>query len=660
MKKRVGNILHSDKILGALIFGVGSILLLVLTLTVSSPFIAYQSPKASAAESTGPDLIIESITWSPESPSIDDIVTISVTVKNQGEGKAITSRLTFRVDGSFKVFQYVESLEAGDSVTKEFTWTAGQGYHQIQMIIDEDKTIPESDETNNEKSVTISTLTPDLIIETITWTPLDPFDGDNVTFSVTIMNQGEGKAINPLVVFHVDGKQLAADSLGTIASGNTDNTTFIWPAQADSHIIELIVDPNNSIIESNESNNQKIADFPTLSPDLIVQSITWAPEEPSVGDTVTFSVTIANQGRVYAASSTFSYYVGSRTSGTEHAPVIAADSSVVTTFTWAAGGGSNPVRVVLDTTNKVTESDESNNEMTVTFSGTKVADLVVQSLTWSPSNPSVGETMTFSVTIKNEGTGQAGSSQVTYYIDDEPLVSASVDPIEPGSTENTTFTWTVQEGSHSIKVITNANLIIPESNEENNEKTVVYPVPPDLVIKEVTLSPQEPSEGDNVTFTVTVENRSDINMAEGFNIGYYVDDNYLGFSVAEAVSSGATDNSSFAWVATAGRHNLKAIVDIHDSIIEADENNNEILRLFSVPELSITTTPPASSPSTTPDAGEGQSSATAPSDPVSRVSPNVGIGDGESKNSMLIYYLLGLGGIILIGVIFFEVWRRQE
>ncbi|MEE8413096.1 MAG: CARDB domain-containing protein, partial [Dehalococcoidales bacterium] len=550
-----------------------------------------------------------------------------------------------------------DSLEAGDSFSTEFTWTAGQGFHQIQMIINEDKAIRETDYTNNEKSVTISTLTPDLIIQTITWSPTDPYDGANVTFLATIMNQGEGKAVNPLVAFHMDGTRLDSKSLGTLASGDTGSTTFIWAAQKNPHIVEIIVDPGNSIIESNENNNRKTADLPAISPDLIIESITWEPEESSVGETVTFSVTITNQGRINTSSSTLSYYVGSQDSGTKRTPLIEADASVVTTFTWTADGGSKLVRVVLDSTNQIAEGDESNNEMTVTFSGTKIPDLIIQSLTWSPENPSVGETMTFSVSIKNVGTGPAGSTQVTYYIDDIQLASSSINPIAPASSQNITFTWTVQEGSHTIRVNANTNLLIVESNEENNEKTVIYPIPPDLVIKDITLSPREPGEGDNVTFTVTVWNQG-VKPAESFFIGYYIDDNYLGISTAEALGPGATDTSSFVWVATGGRHTLSAIVDIHDIILETDEDNNRLLKLFSVFELAATLSSPDSSPSTTPDNGEGQ--ATAPSRPVSRIPPNAGIGDGESKNSMLLYYMLGLGGIILIGVIFFEVWRRQE
>ncbi|MFC1953368.1 CARDB domain-containing protein [Chloroflexota bacterium] len=657
LKKCKGIKLRTDKLVKVIMIGLGSILVLSLTLAVGGSLVACQRQVASAAEPAQPDLIVETISWSPENPSKDAIVTISAMIKNQGDGRAIRSQLSFYIDGSYRSIQYVESLEAGESATVEFTWTAGQGNHLIQMVIDEGNTVSESNETNNEKSATISSLDPDLIIQTITWSPVNPLVGTNVTFTVTIMNQGDGKAINPLVAFHVDDERLDSKSLGVLASGETSDTTFIWLAQPESHDIELIVDPGNSILESNENNNKKTADVPGIFPDLSIANITWTPAEPSVGETVTFSVSIVNQGRIFASSTTYSYYVGSQDSGNKKAPSVAANSSIIDTFTWVARGGTNLVRVVLDTTNKIAEENESNNEMIVTFSGTKLPDLAIQNLSWSPANPLVGETMTFLVTIKNEGMGHSGSTQATYYIDDIQLESAKINPIAPNSTQNTTFTWTVQEGHHTIKVVANTNMLISESNEENNEKTVIYPVPPDLIIRDIALSPEEPTKGDNVTFIVTITNQG-IGATEKCSIGYYIDDDYLGYSEAEVLTSGITDNSSFVWVATSGSHTLKAIVDTFGTVIESNEENNEIIRLFSIPEVGSPTTPPDTP--TPPDTGTEQPQIPGTSNPGNLVIPNPGSPGGEDKNNMLLYYLLGLAGFVVIAVIFFEVWRRQD
>ena len=49
---------------------------------------------------------------------------------------------------------------------------------------------------------------------------------------------------------------------------------------------------------------------------------------------------------------------------------------------------------------------------------TQDPDLVVEGVTWSPEVPDIGDTVTFTITIRNQGLGPADSSRVAYYIDD--------------------------------------------------------------------------------------------------------------------------------------------------------------------------------------------------------------------------------------------------
>jgi len=610
------------------------------------------------ASNDGPDLFIDTVTWSPENPSNDDNVTISVKIVNQGSENALPSQLDFYVDGALKESQAVQNIEADASITKEIKWTAIQGSHTIKLVIDKANWILESDETNNEKSVIISTLTPDLIIESVTWSPLDPYVGENVTFTATVKNQGQGNAINPLVVFHVDGIRLAAKSVSTLIPGNTENVSFAWLTEADLHDIELIADPNDSLIESDETNNEITADLPPRYPDLLIVDMTWSPEEHSLGESVNFSVTFANQGYVYSNSTNFFFYVGTESSGAKSVPSIAANTSIVEMFTWEAEVGASSVRIVIDPNDRITESDETNNEITVPFSGTRIPDLMIDSITLSPANPLVGETITISVFVKNTGIGNAEPSHFAYYIDDVSLGLSRMESIAAGGNRTGTFTWTVQEGYHHIKVIVDSNLVLDESDEDNNEKTVIYPVPADLTTETISISPSRPEAGDSVNFTISVENQGE-SRANEFSISYYINGTYLGFSTVEILEAGITSNSTFEWTAVAGRHNILIVIDSSDKVLEGNEENNEISRFFSVGEKSEATSPTPSQP-TVPeeqDTDEGQSEVTKPVD-KSAGSQVPALDSGGRQSGILVYYILGLVGIILIGAVFFEFWRR--
>ncbi|HJH29023.1 MAG TPA: hypothetical protein C5S51_04935, partial [Methanosarcinaceae archaeon] len=153
------------------------------------------------------------------------------------------------------------------------------------------------------------------------------------------------------------------------------------------------------------------------SPDIVVQDITWSPTNPSLGDTVTFTTTIKNQGNGTSNAGQIYFYLDGLVSPLTHKSftTINADSTTTVSFTWVAQAGLHSFKAVADKENSIPESDETNNENTVEFSSTSLSDLLVQNITWSPTNPSIGEVVTFTSTIKNQGSGSSSNSRVYFY-----------------------------------------------------------------------------------------------------------------------------------------------------------------------------------------------------------------------------------------------------
>ncbi|MFC1989320.1 CARDB domain-containing protein [Chloroflexota bacterium] len=560
-----------------------------------------------------PDLIIETITWPPEQPSKGDNIIFNVTIKNQGSGPAIGSHVYFYIDEHFKGSEYVGGIDAGGVVTKTFTWVADAGSHTFKAVADGEKLVPESNETNNAKTVTILALYPDLIIEAITWSPANPLEGDNITFTVTVKNQGSGRTDYSPVAYYVDDTYMSLISVGAIDPGTTGNAAFYWIAQAGSHAIRAVADPQEKVAESDENNNDKEVTFPTIAPDLIIQNVTFSPTSPPpAGGTVTFTVTIKNQGNARANLSRAHLRIDGFLKGSEAVQSIAIGESITKTFTWPAEVGSHTVKAIADAEKKVSELDENNNEKEVTLSGASPPDLIIDSIIWSPANPSEGEGLTFTATIKNQGNGKADESYVSCYVDNAHLASSPVNPIDAGATDNKTFTWIVEAGSHTIKVVADYHETITEGDETNNEKSVIYPLPPDLIIESITWSPAKPLESDNMTFIVTVKNQGSA-KADSSHVAYYIDDTYMAFAPIAPMDPGATatDNDTFNWTAKAGLHAVKAVADPQNKVTEGNENNNAKTATFAVSiSLSPATTPtpaPTTTPSTkapkTPSAG---------------------------------------------------------
>ncbi len=546
--------------------------------------------KAFAFSVLAPDLVIQNITWSPENPSIRDKVTFTVTIKNQGNSQANCSHVDFQIDANSRGYMDVPRIDAGDNVTRTFTWIAQSGPHTIRAVADLLNTVRESDESNNDRTATYATAAPDLIISDITWSPTSLSENTTVTFTVTIKNQGSGKADHSRVAYYIDNTYQDSVYVSQMSPGATTTKTFTWTAQRFSQTFKAVADINNRITESDETNNTKTASLPSLAPDLVISSITLSPASPLIAHRVLFTVTTKNQGKTRAINSRMDFIIDDYYKWQVDVLELAAGATATNTFTWAARKASHIIKAVADVSNVVNEGNEANNTKTttVTFSGSATSsDLIVQSIAWSPENPLPEDTVTFTVTIKNQGSVQVNPSHAAGYIDDTYQTSAYVSEISSGATATTTFTWTAQPGSHTFKALADSNNIITETKETNNEKAVTLSIPaPDLVIESITWSPASPSTGDIVTFTVTINNQGDI-IASPSHVAYYIDGSSRGYHDVQELDAGATVIKNFTWTAQAGAHAIRAVADMGNKVPESNENNNEQTVTFPPPDLII-------------------------------------------------------------------------
>ncbi len=598
-----------------------------------------------------PDLVIESITPSVENPSKGDMVTLTVTIRNTGTAKANTSKVHYYVDGSPRLTREIGSILAGDSTTEDFTWIAQYGSHTITLVIDEENWVAENDETNNSRTVTITTLAPDLVIESVTWSPESPVEGATVTFSINVTNQGEGNAVNSFIFPYVNNQLLDTVSVIPINAGGSYIVTFSYVVQTGDYDIRLNIDPTDVIREADEDNNVMLFSLLPIMPDLIVEDITWSPSDPSVDETVEFSVTIKNQGSAASSSARFHYYIGSFSSGFKTIQEIPANSSITRKFTWPATAEQQTVKIILDPSFQVGESDEGNNEYITNFGGARAADLYIRRLAWSPAELAIGETMTISATIENIGKGTAGRSLVFFYVDDVLLESDTANGFEPGESQDFNFKWTVQDGSHLLKVTVDSKDVINEDNEENNEKRLAYPVPPDLVIDRIVWSPMLATAGENIDFTISVTNRGSITAGD-FTIAINIDNNYVGIVFMDALDPGVTKNGTFIWVTDSGVHAFSAEVDPYDKIVETTEANNQRVVSFTVSEAPLITTENTSEGEGTETDGGGGGQG-----------PAINVGNGavrQEDSNPWVFYILGFIGLLIVSVLLYDYLKRRR
>ncbi|MEU3187526.1 discoidin domain-containing protein [Streptomyces sp. NPDC006923] len=207
---------------------------------------------------------------------------------------------------------------------------------------------------------------------------------------------------------------------------------------------------------------------PAPNPDLQVTGLTAAPASPVESDAITLSATVRNAGAVAAPAGSVEFRLGGTKVGTGSVSALAAGASAtVTANIGARDAGTYQLSAVADPADAIIEQNETNNTYTSATSlvvrPVASSDLVATSVSTSPSAPAAGNTVSFSVAIKNQGTvaSAAGSHGITLTVVNSSgatvrtLTGTYNGTIAAGATSAPVGlgTWTAANGSYTVKVV---------------------------------------------------------------------------------------------------------------------------------------------------------------------------------------------------------------
>jgi subtilase family serine protease len=295
-----------------------------------------------SAEGPLPDLVVKTLT--------------STRVAVANIGNASSGPFSVTVSGSTFAFP---SLRPGEASVETFGCREGT----LAATADTRGAVTESNETNNSRSAgPFSCPEPDLIVSRLT------------RDSVSVLNQGDAPARPSSVKVEGNGSfPVPGLQPGASAQADFSCTEGTLTARAD---------VGNIVAEGNETNNAMTAGpFSCPKPDLLVTSITNT------------SVTVKNSGNAAAAA----FAISITGVGTPSIDGLGAGASKTVDFACTEGS----ITAKADPDNRIDESDEQNNALTVNGLTCPKPDLFISS---------VSDT---SVTVKNIGDASAGSFTVT-------------------------------------------------------------------------------------------------------------------------------------------------------------------------------------------------------------------------------------------------------
>jgi uncharacterized repeat protein (TIGR01451 family) len=557
-------------------------------------------------------------TVSDPNPNVGDTITFTITVYNDGPDAATNVTVEDVIPSGFT---YVASSIAGgdsrdDSSNPVLTWSinslasstnvnltfqvvvqATGTYKNAAQVTASDQYDPDSTPNNDdgdqseddEDSETASPPTADLRMEKTVSDP-NPNVGDTITFTITVYNDGPDTATNitvedviPSGYTYSAGTIAGGDSrddsgnptltwiINSLTNGSSVNLTFQVVVQATGtykNVAQVTASdqydpdstPNNDDGDQSEDDEDSETTTPQQADLRIKKSVDNSIPDP--GDTITFTVTVYNDGPDAATNVTvedvipsgYTYSAGTIAGGDSRDdsgdPVLtwtinslASSTNVNLTFqvvVQASGAYKNVAQVTAsdqydpDSTPNNDDGDQSEDDEDSETASPQEADLHLDKTVNDP-NPNVGDTITFTVTVYNDGPDAATNVTVEDVIpsgytysagtiaggdsrDDsgDPVLTWTINSLASSSNVNLTFQVVVQaSGTYkNVAQVTASDQYDPDStpnnddgdqSEDDEDSETASPQQADLRLDK-TVNDPTPNPGDTITFTITVYN----------------------------------------------------------------------------------------------------------------------------------------------------------
>ncbi|RKN45399.1 discoidin domain-containing protein [Micromonospora endolithica] len=298
--------------------------------------------------------------------------------------------------------------------------------------------------------------------------------GANASISSVVVKLNPDPAWGPRTqTFQVLGREQSGSGFSTLVGSATysfspaGSNTVTIPVSATAADVRLQFTANSG------SSNGQVAEFqvvgvPAANPDLTVTALTASPAAPVETDAITLSATVRNAGTAASAATAVGLYLGTTKVGTATVGALAAGASTtVSANIGPRNAGSYQLVAKVDEANTVIEQNEANNSFTgptaLTVSQVASSDLVASAVTWSPGTPTAGATVTFAVSIRNQGTvaSASGAHGITLTVLNDAgtvvrtLTGSHTGTIAAGATAGPVNlgTWTAANGRYTVRVV---------------------------------------------------------------------------------------------------------------------------------------------------------------------------------------------------------------
>ena len=468
--------------------------------------------KTSSVNITVPE-INPNKTASIDNPNFGDEITYTVNVTNAGKVNANNVVVHDVLGEGLELI----SADGGvyDDKTRTITWTVNLNSGETKSFKVVAKVIGYGNVTNSlvvgNKTSAVDVNVPEIIPSKDANNKAPNF-GDSIDYTITVNNIGKADAKNVVVVDHLaKGLKYISSSDNGVYDAATHTVTWVIDIAADSSLDLTVTAAANEygVLTNIVSVGDKSASVDVNVPEIIPNK-TADIENPNFGDNVTYTVTVTNDGNADAKAVVVRDVLGKDLKFVSATGTYTFDEAT-NTITWTVdvdAGKTETFTVVATVINygNVTNSLVVGNK---TFNKNVTVPEITPDKTVDNENPNFGDNLTYTVTVKNEGNGNATDVII---VDNLGKGLEYVSSTGNYDNKTNTITWKVDLASGETKTFTVVAKIIGytdvtnEVTVGNKTSAVTVNIPEIIPAKDVNNT--TPNFGDKVEYTITVNNNA--------------------------------------------------------------------------------------------------------------------------------------------------------
>ena len=468
--------------------------------------------KTSSVNITVPE-IIPNKTADIENPNFGDEVTYTVNITNVGKSDAVNVAVRDVLGEGLELI----SADGGvyDPITRTITWTVNLNSGETKSFKVVAKVIGYGNVTNSlvvgNKTSAVDVDVPEIIPSKDADNKYPNF-GDSIDYTITVNNIGKADAKHVVVVDRLDkGLKYVSSSHNGVYDEAAHTVTWVVDIAAGSSLdltVTAVAD-EYGVLTNIVSVGDKSASVDVNVPEIIPNK-TADIENPNFGDNVTYTVTVTNDGNADAKAVVVRDVLGKDLKFVSATGTYTFDEAT-NTITWTVdvdAGKTETFTVVATVINygNVTNSLVVGNK---TFNKNVTVPEITPDKTVDNENPNFGDNLTYTVTVKNEGNGNATDVII---VDNLGKGLEYVSSTGNYDNKTNTITWKVDLASGETKTFTVVAKIIGytdvtnEVTVGNKTSAVTVNIPEIIPAKDVNNT--TPNFGDKVEYTITVNNNA--------------------------------------------------------------------------------------------------------------------------------------------------------